>query len=226
MPAPRGAHARRPPRLRGRAGRPRDAPAPPRRTPAAGARLRGRSRGAEVSRQHVSTLAFKVREVHQHGSGGSHVVKYSAVLDLLVVQPFSVEILSIYPTKWASAEEVEVGRQMIQRGAVCALQGTGNAARIRVRDFVIHPVDFKPRFVEEYTFRVLRGVLGGAGRFRRRLTPGGPNHPHPHSVAGGRLFRSLLLFFEHEASEPRAGVPGEGRESAARIGQREWDKSN
>ena len=111
----------------------------------------------------MSTLAFEVREVHQHGSGGSHVVKYSAELDLLEAsEPFSVEILSIYPSKWASAEEVEVGRQMIQRGAVGALEGTGKAARIRVRDFVIHPVDFKPRFVEEYTFRVLRGVLGGA----------------------------------------------------------------
>jgi len=50
---------------------------------------------------------------------------------------------------------------MIRRGAVRALEGTGKSARIRVRDFVIHPVDFKPRYVEEYTFRVLRGVLGG-----------------------------------------------------------------
>jgi hypothetical protein len=111
----------------------------------------------------VNTLSFEVREIHQAGSGGSHVVKYSAEMDLLdASEPFSVEMLSVYPSKWASAEVVEIGRQMIQRGAVRAFEGTGKAARIRVRDFVIHPVDFKPRYVEEYTFRVLRGVLGGA----------------------------------------------------------------
>jgi len=108
----------------------------------------------------VSSLSFEVREVHQHG--GSHLVRYSAEMELLdASEPFSVEILSVYPSEWVTSDEVEVGRQMIQRGAVRALEGTGKAARIRVRDFVIHPVDFKPRYVEEYTFRVLRGVLGG-----------------------------------------------------------------
>jgi hypothetical protein len=110
----------------------------------------------------VSSLSFEVREVHQHGSGGSHLVRYSAEMELLdASEPFSVEILSVYPSEWVTSDEVEVGRQMIQRGAVRALEGTGKAARIRVRDFVIHPVDFKPQYVEEYTFRVLRGVLGG-----------------------------------------------------------------
>ena len=111
----------------------------------------------------MGTVSFEVSEVHQHGSGGSHVVKYSAEMDLLdAPEPFSVEMLSVYPSEWASAEEIEVGRQMIQRGVVRAFEGTGKAARIRVRDFVIHPVDFKPRYVEEYTFRVLCGVLGDA----------------------------------------------------------------
>jgi hypothetical protein len=73
-----------------------------------------------------------------------------------------VEIVSVYPPDWFSSEATEISRQMIQRGAVRAFEGTGKAARIRVRDFVIHPVDWKPRYVEEYTFRTLRGVLGGA----------------------------------------------------------------
>ena len=113
-------------------------------------------------RRAMSNLSFKVCEIHQAMSGGSHVVKYSAEIDVLdASEPFSVEILSVYPTDWDFTEEREIARQMIERGAVRAFEGTGKAARIRVRGFVIHPVDFNPRYVEEYTFRVLRGVLGG-----------------------------------------------------------------
>lgn len=111
----------------------------------------------------MSELSFEVREIHQAASGGSHVVKYSAEMELLDgSQPFSVEIVSVYPPDWFASEATEISRQMIQRGAVRAFEGTGKAARIRVRDFVIHPIDWKPRYVEEYTFRTLRGVLGGA----------------------------------------------------------------
>jgi len=109
------------------------------------------------------TQSFNVCEVHQAGSGGSHLVKYSAEMDIVdLPEPFSVEMQSVYPLEWASGEAVELARQMIQRGAVRAFEGTGKAARIRVKDFVIHPVDFKPRYVEEYTFQVLRNVLSGA----------------------------------------------------------------
>jgi hypothetical protein len=111
----------------------------------------------------VSTLSFEVREIHQTASGGSHVVMYSAEMDLLDgSEPFSVEMLSVDPPEYASTEVAEIGRQMIQRAAVRAFEGTGKAARIRVREFVIHDTDFRARYVEEYTFRVLRGVLGGA----------------------------------------------------------------
>ena len=111
----------------------------------------------------VNQLSVEVREVHQAASGGSHVVKYSAEMEFLdASERFSVEIVSVYPSEWACREQVEIARQMIQRGAVRAFEGTGKAARIRVRDFVIHRVDFDPRYVEEYTFRTLRGVLGGA----------------------------------------------------------------
>ena len=109
----------------------------------------------------MSQLSFDVREIHQAASGGSHVVKYSAEMDLLD-GPFSVEIVSVYPPDWFSSDATEISRQMIQRGAVREFEGTGKTARIRVRDFVIHPVDWKPQYVEEYTFRTLRGVLGGA----------------------------------------------------------------
>ena len=111
----------------------------------------------------MSRLSFDVREIHQAGSGGSHVVKYSAEMEILEgSQPFSVEIVSVYPPGWLASDATETSRQMIERGAVRAFEGTGRAARIRVRDFVIHPVDWKPRYVEEYTFRALRGILGGA----------------------------------------------------------------
>ncbi len=111
----------------------------------------------------MSPLSFEVREIHQAASGGSHVVKYSAEMELHDgSQPFSVEIVSVYPPDWFSSDATEISRQMIQRGAVRAFEGTGKAARIRVRDFVIHPVDWKPLYVEEYTFRTLRGMFGGA----------------------------------------------------------------
>jgi hypothetical protein len=109
----------------------------------------------------MNLLTFDVREVHQHASGGSHLVKYSAELELLdELGNFSVEMLSVYPPD-ASAATAELGRQMIQRGVVRALEGTGKAARVRVRDFVIHPVDFRPLKVEEYTFRAVRRLLDG-----------------------------------------------------------------
>jgi hypothetical protein len=111
----------------------------------------------------VSPTSFKVREIHQAASGGSHVVKYSAEIEVFdLPQPFSVEILSVYPSNMFSSRATEISRQMIQRGAVRAFEGTGKAARIRVRDFVIHPVDWKPRYVEEYTFRKLRDMLADA----------------------------------------------------------------
>jgi hypothetical protein len=76
-------------------------------------------------------------------------------------QPFCVEIVNVYPPDWFASDAMEISRQMIERGAVRALEGTGKAACIRVRDVVIQPVDRKPRYVEEYTFRTLRRVLGG-----------------------------------------------------------------
>jgi hypothetical protein len=88
----------------------------------------------------VGQLSFEVREVHQGASGGSHVVKYSAEIEFLDgPQPFSVEIISVYPRDGFSSEATEISRQMIQRGAARAFDGTGKSARIPVRDFVIHP---------------------------------------------------------------------------------------
>lgn len=111
----------------------------------------------------VSQISFEVSEVHQLASGGSHLVRYSAKMEVFdLSRPFSVEILSVNPSHLFSSQATEVSRQMIERGAVRAFEGTGKTARIRVRDFVIHPVDWKPRYVEEYTFRKLRDVLAGA----------------------------------------------------------------
>ena len=108
----------------------------------------------------MNPTSFEVRQIHQAASGGSHLVKYSAEIEVFdSSQPFAVEILSVYPSNLFSSQATEISRQMIQRGAVRAFEGTGKAARIRVRDFVIHPVDWKPRYVEEYTFRKLRDVL-------------------------------------------------------------------
>jgi hypothetical protein len=111
----------------------------------------------------MEKLFFEVREVHQAASGGSHVVKYSAEMEVLDgSRPFAVEMVSVYPPDLFSSEATEIGRQGIERGAVRAFEGTGKAARIRVRDFVIHLGDWKPGYVEEYTFRAVRRVLGGA----------------------------------------------------------------
>jgi hypothetical protein len=41
---------------------------------------------------------------------------------------------------------------MIQQAANHVFEGTGKTARIQVRDFVIHPIDFLPRMVQKYTF--------------------------------------------------------------------------
>ena len=76
-------------------------------------------------------------------------------------QPVSVDMLSLVPLD-AAPEQAEVGRRMVQRGAVRALEGTGKSARIRVRDFAIHPVDFHPKRIEEFTFRAIRDALGSA----------------------------------------------------------------
>lgn len=109
----------------------------------------------------MTPLTFEVREVHQAASGGSHGVKYAAEMEILEgSRPFAVEIVSVYPPELFSSEATEIGRQMIERGTVRAFEGTGRAARIRVRDFVIHLGDWKPECVEEYTFRAVRGVLG------------------------------------------------------------------
>jgi hypothetical protein len=70
-------------------------------------------------------------------------------------------MLSVDPPG-SPADLVEAGRQMIEEGAIRALAGTGSAARIRVRDFYIHPADFKPWRVELYTFDALRGFLDRA----------------------------------------------------------------
>jgi hypothetical protein len=92
----------------------------------------------------------------------SHFVMYKAEMAILDgSQPISVEMLNVIPPDAASAD-AEVGRQMVQRGAVRALQGTGKSARIAVRDFFIHRVDFHPARVEEFTFRAVRDALRGA----------------------------------------------------------------
>ena len=58
-------------------------------------------------------------------------MKYSAEMDILdASEPFAVEMLSIYPSEWGTAEEIEVGRQMIQRGAVAPWK-----ARVRPHAF-------------------------------------------------------------------------------------------
>jgi hypothetical protein len=112
-------------------------------------------------------MRFEVREIHQLGSGGSHVVKYSAEMEILdAPQPFSVEITSVFPPERFSSEATETSRQMIQHGAVRAFDGSGKAARIRVENFVIHPVDWRPRYVEEYTFRTIRGILAAQSTSR------------------------------------------------------------
>jgi hypothetical protein len=107
----------------------------------------------------VSTLSFEVREIHQRASGGSHVVNIPRDMELLdASEPFFVEMLSVSPSEWLPPK---TSSWAVRDPAWCvfaAFEGTGKAARIRVRDFVIHPVDFKPRYVEEYTFPRLRGV--------------------------------------------------------------------
>jgi hypothetical protein len=107
-------------------------------------------------------LEFQVREVHQAGPV-SYIVKYGADMELLDgAQPVSVEMLSVFPPD-STTEQVEIARQMVQRGATRALEGTGKSAHIRLRDFVIHPVDFHPKRIEEFTFRAVRDAVGSAG---------------------------------------------------------------
>lgn len=106
----------------------------------------------------VNLLSFQVREVRQAGPV-SYLVMYRAEMELLDgSQPPSVEMLNLFPPD-ASAEQAEVGLEMVRRGAVRALEGTGKSARIRVRDFVIHDVDFDPKRVEEFTFRAVRDAI-------------------------------------------------------------------
>jgi hypothetical protein len=106
-------------------------------------------------------LSFQVREVRQAGPI-SYIVKYEADMELVEgPQPVSVEMVNVFPPD-AAADQAEVGRQMVQRGAVRALEGTGKSARIRVRDFAIHPVDFHPKRIEEFTYRAVRDALDGA----------------------------------------------------------------
>lgn len=79
-----------------------------------------------------------------------------------VVRPVTVKILSVIGPD-AAREDIELGRQMLERGAERAFKGTGKSARIHVTDFVIHPVDFNPSRVEEFTFRGIRDALREGG---------------------------------------------------------------
>jgi hypothetical protein len=105
----------------------------------------------------MQQLSFKVSEAHQTSGGGDHIIKYDAVLQLTGTNgPVRVEMVSFLPPN-ANRSLVEQAVASVERGAVRAL--VGNAAILRLHNFVIHPTDFRPKKCEEYTFDAIKEAI-------------------------------------------------------------------
>jgi hypothetical protein len=106
-------------------------------------------------------MNYEIREVHQAASGGSHVVIYQAELEVLN-DPNTVEVtvLNLRPEMFERSEDGRaLAAESIRSGAIVALSEFGKGARIEARNFVIHPVDFKPSLCAKYTAMAIRRLL-------------------------------------------------------------------
>ncbi len=101
---------------------------------------------------HVSRMCLS-------SSGGSFVVKYDASVEISSTDPrIDVEIVSTWPAN-ADPGCVERELESIRRGAETVLGPLGHGAAIRVRELVIHPVDFKASKYEAFTAEEFRRIV-------------------------------------------------------------------
>jgi len=107
---------------------------------------------------HPSTeVTFNVSEVCQTASGGSYFVKYQARVP---EEPHlkAVYIKSTVPAD-ADNELLQSGQQAMARGTAKALSAMGQGFDLTVTDFVVHPIDFKPSKVEQFTQQAVTEAL-------------------------------------------------------------------
>src|SRR5436305_13788205 len=103
---------------------------------------------------------FKVSVVRQTSGGGDHIVKYDGVVEITGGKgPVCVEMVSVIPPT-AKPQAVQEATESVERGVVRAL--SGEAAKVWLHNFIIHPTDFRPKKCEQYTFEAVEAAVRGA----------------------------------------------------------------
>lgn len=110
----------------------------------------------------MTLLTYKVSEKCLTASSGSFIVKYTAEVET-TQDPNAVHVVmvNLYPGSEEAYTQAAV--ESVREAAVEVLSAHGLGAVIRLYDFVIHPVDFKPYYCKRYTKQYLAEALSQGG---------------------------------------------------------------
>jgi hypothetical protein len=100
---------------------------------------------------------FEVSVVRQTSGGGDHLVKYEGVVEIAGGKgPVRVEMVSVIPPT-TTPQAIQEATESVERGVARAL--CGDAAKVWLHNFIIHPTDFWPKKCEQYTFEAIEAAV-------------------------------------------------------------------
>ena len=106
----------------------------------------------------MSTFTYTVSESCLSAAAASYIIKYTAEVETTdSAGEVRVEMVSVhYET---DPTEVQRATECVREAAAEVLTPRGLGATIRLHDFILHPVDFKPQRCQRYTKQYLTEAL-------------------------------------------------------------------
>jgi hypothetical protein len=110
----------------------------------------------------MALFTYKVSEVRITSGAGDYIVKYTAEVET-TADPDVVQVImvSLHPSSETIYTQDAV--EAVREAAVEVLSPGGHGAVIRLHDFVIHPVDFKPHVLKKFTKQYLAEAIDRSG---------------------------------------------------------------
>ena len=106
----------------------------------------------------MTLLTYKVSEVRLSSGAGDYIVKYTAEVET-TQDPNAVHVVMVSLHPGSETTFIQAAVESVREAAVEVLSAHGLGAVIRLYDFVIHPVDFKPHRCKQFTKQYLAEAL-------------------------------------------------------------------
>jgi hypothetical protein len=108
----------------------------------------------------MQTLELRLRFIHQSTGALEHVVIYNASVELND-RSGQIEIIEVgfFDAEIPDADMVQKTLEAIKTGMQNVLEPRGLGARVRINGLMVHPIDWQPKYFEQYTRETLEQTL-------------------------------------------------------------------